>query len=130
MEKTGKQQKDRQSGLSASNSLRIDEFCDALWLEDGLSANTIASYRNDLKLFACWLQAGTAVHDLVQAGQEQLNAYFLERHATSKASSANRRLTVLKRFYQYQMRLRCIPANPCSRMHAAKQPQRFPYALS
>ncbi|MBS7328581.1 MAG: site-specific tyrosine recombinase XerD [Oxalobacter sp.] len=130
MEKTGKQQKDRQSGLSASNSLRIDEFCDALWLEDGLSANTIASYRNDLKLFACWLQAGTAVHDLVQAGQEQLNAYFLERHATSKTSSANRRLTVLKRFYQYQMRLGRIPANPCSRMHAAKQPQRFPYALS
>ncbi len=130
MKESGKQRKNRQPVLSASDSLRIDEFCDALWLEDGLSANTIASYRNDLELFAGWLQRETTVGSLVKAGQEQLNAYFLARHATSKAASANRRLTVLKRFYQYQMRLGRILANPCSRMHAARQPQRFPHTLS
>ncbi|MCX7136814.1 MAG: site-specific integrase, partial [Proteobacteria bacterium] len=33
----------------------LDEFCDALWLEDGLSRNTLASYRLDLTQFAAWL---------------------------------------------------------------------------
>ena len=33
----------------------IDEFCDALWLEDGLSKNTLDAYKRDLLLFAEWL---------------------------------------------------------------------------
>ena len=33
----------------------IDRFIDALWLEDGLSPNTLAAYRRDLTLFAQWL---------------------------------------------------------------------------
>ncbi len=32
-----------------------DEFCDALWLEDGLSKNTLEAYKRDLLLFADWL---------------------------------------------------------------------------
>jgi len=133
MQESGKPQekwKASQPALSAGNRALIDAFCDTLWLEDGLSANTIASYRNDLTLFARWLQAETATADLLKAGQEQLNAYFLARHATGKATSANRRLTVLKRFYQYQVRMGQVKANPCSRMHSARQPQRFPYTLS
>lgn len=129
MATAGKRQKP-DAVLTAEDSALIDEFCDALWLEDGLSANTLVSYRNDLKLFAQWLhQEGAGVH-LDKVGAEQLNSYFLARHAASKASSANRRLTVLKRFYQYQMRLGRIAVNPCAKMHAAKQPARFPHALS
>ncbi len=117
-------------GLPVEDSALIDEFCDALWLEDGLSANTLASYRNDLKLFAQWLQQEKVGVGLGGAGAEQLNGYFLARHVASKASSANRRLTVFKRFYQYLMRLGRIAANPCAKLHAAKQPTRFPHALS
>lgn len=43
----------------------IDDFIDALWLEDGLSKNTLAAYRRDLALFAQWLGAqrsGTALN--------------------------------------------------------------------
>ncbi len=130
MKNSEKQQKNHRQQLSDSNSWLIDEFCDALWLEDGLSANTIASYRNDLVLFARWLQEETVVADIIRAGQEQLNGYFLDRHVASKATSANRRLTVLKRFYHYQMRLGRILVNPCSKMRSAKQPQRFPHTLS
>ncbi len=130
MQATGETQENRKTALSAANSLLIDTFCDALWLEDGLSANTLTSYRNDLKGFALWLQAESTVTELDKVGQEHLNRYFLARHAASKATSANRRLTVFKRFYQYQMRLGRIAVNPCSRMHAARQPQRFPHALS
>ncbi|MDB5904655.1 MAG: xerD, partial [Betaproteobacteria bacterium] len=38
---------------------KLDEFCDALWLEDGLSRNTLDSYRGDLNLFGAWLQRST-----------------------------------------------------------------------
>jgi integrase/recombinase XerD len=39
-----------------SNAELLDEFCDNLWLEDGLSRNTLDSYRRDLNKFAAWLE--------------------------------------------------------------------------
>ena len=43
--------------MLASSLNAIDTFVDALWLEDGLSRNTLAAYRRDLTLFAHWLAA-------------------------------------------------------------------------
>lgn len=107
----------------------IDEFCDALWLEDGLSKNTLEAYKRDLLLFAHWLQSMQS-KTLYEATATDLNAYFAARHASSKASSANRRLAVLKRFYQYALRLHRISTDPCLRLKSAKQPPRFPKTLS
>ena len=39
------------------SQIGIDRFLDALWLEDGLAANSLAAYRRDLSLFADWLAA-------------------------------------------------------------------------
>ncbi len=44
----------------------VDAFFDALWLEDGLSKNTLEAYRRDLKLFAAWL-GRSASRTLLQA---------------------------------------------------------------
>ncbi len=106
-----------------------DEFCDALWLEDGLSKNTLEAYKRDLLLFADWLHAqqGKTLYDVTDA---DLNAYFALRHATSKASSSNRRLAVLKRFYQHALRNHRISIDPCLKLRSAKQPPRFPKTLS
>ncbi|OGB25012.1 MAG: site-specific tyrosine recombinase XerD [Burkholderiales bacterium RIFCSPLOWO2_02_FULL_57_36] len=107
----------------------IDEFCDTLWLEDGLAKNSLDAYRRDLSLFSAWLRVER--HKTLLAAQaEDLNAYFAARHAASKATSANRRLAVLKRFYQLALRQNRISADPCLRMKSAKQPPRFPKALS
>jgi integrase/recombinase XerD len=107
----------------------IDEFCDTLWLEDGLAKNTLEAYRRDLKLLAAWLD--TERHkDLYAVQADDLNAYFAARHAGTKATSANRRLAVLKRFYQLALRQNKISADPCLRMKSAKQPPRFPKVLS
>jgi integrase/recombinase XerD len=100
-----------------------------LWLEDGLSKNTLDAYKRDLLLFAGWL------HDqhrktLYEAIDLDLNAYFAFRHAGSKASSSNRRLAVLKRFYQHALRNHRISADPCLKLRSAKQPPRFPKTLS
>lgn len=107
----------------------IDEFCDTLWLEDGLAKNSLDAYRRDLKLFAAWLQADRG-KDLLDAQPDDLSAYFAARHAQTKATSANRRLAVLKRFYQLALRQNRISADPCLRMKSAKQPPRFPKTLS
>ncbi len=107
----------------------IDEFCDALWLEDGLSKNTLDAYRRDLLLFADWLY-GERSKSMYEAAEADLNAYFAHRHADSKASSSNRRLTVLKRFYQYALRNHRVSADPCLKLKSAKQAPRFPKTLS
>lgn len=107
----------------------VDEFCDALWMEDGLSKNTLEAYKRDLLLFADWLQTEQS-KTLYAATATDLNGYFAFRHASSKASSSNRRLAVLKRFYHYALRSNRISVDPCLRMKSAKQPERFPKTLS
>jgi integrase/recombinase XerD len=109
----------------------IDAFCDALWLEHGLSKNSLDAYRRDLRLFARWLQLKRPERADLHAVQPQdIAAYFAERHEESKPSSANRRLSVLKRFYQLALRERRITNDPCLKMASAKQPARFVHTLS
>ena len=116
---------------SDANLALIDEFCDNLWLEQGLAKNSLDAYRRDMRLFARWLAARrpgcTTLH---QVEPHDLAAYFSERHAESKPSSANRRLSVLKRFYQLALRQKQIAADPCLQMASAKQPDRFVHTLT
>ncbi|EIJ48970.1 site specific integrase/recombinase [Herbaspirillum sp. GW103] len=107
----------------------IDEFCDTLWLEDGLSKNTLEAYRRDMTLYAHWLyqERAKALYD-TQA--EDLNAYFAVRHDATKPSSSNRRLAVLKRFFQLALRQHHVAADPCLKLRSARQPQRLPKTMS
>lgn len=107
----------------------IDEFIDALWLEEGLSKNTLAAYRRDLALYDRWLQ-DTRGGTLAASGEAELLAYFAARHAGSKATSANRRLTVFKRFYRWALRERLVDADPTLKLQAARQPLRVPKTLT
>lgn len=107
----------------------IDEFCDTLWLEDGLAKNTLDSYRRDLRLFAEWLEKSHGGR-LITASGLDLSAYFAARHAASKATSANRRLTVLRRFYHWLLRNGRVTTDPCLKMKSARQPARHPKTLS
>jgi integrase/recombinase XerD len=116
---------------AASDLLLIDAFCDALWLEHGLSKNSLDAYRRDLRLFSRWLEVKRPERADLHAVQPQdIAAYFADRHAESKPSSANRRLSVLKRFYQLALRERRIEADPCLKMASARQPARFVHTLS
>jgi integrase/recombinase XerD len=106
----------------------IDRFADALWLEDGLSANTLAAYRRDLTLLASWLASSQSLA-LLQVEERHLHQWFAERHAVTKATSANRRLTVFKRFFRWALRERLVQSDPTLRMLAAKQALRVPKTL-
>ena len=67
---------------------------------------------------------------LYQVEPHDLAAYFAARHAESKPSSANRRLSVLKRFYQLALRNKQVSVDPCLHMASARQPTRFVHTLS
>jgi integrase/recombinase XerD len=101
----------------------LDAFCDALWLEDGLSRNTIASYRADLEQFASFLNK-----DLLKAEEEDLFSFLGSRKG--RASSAARRVSTLKRFFRYCLRERHIKADPTLKLDPPKRAPRFPKSLS
>ena len=107
----------------------IGAFIDALWLEQGLSANTLAAYRRDLTLFDDWLQTQHGLR-LLAASESDIQGYFAARHTQTRATTANRRLTVFKRFYRWCLRERLVLADPTLRLLPAKQALRLPKSLS
>ena len=113
------------------DSLRaIDTLVDALWLEDGLTRNTLAAYRRDLTLYAQWLAQQQPPLALDATAEMHLSGYFAARHAQTRATSANRRLTVLRRYFHWALRERRINQDPTLRLQAARQPLRVPKTLS
>ena len=111
-----------------STDAPVDDFIDALWLEEGLARNTLAAYRRDLTLYATWLNGqGRA---LLVSAESDLNAYFAASHAATKASTANRRLTVFKRYFRWALRERLITSDPTLKLRAARQALRVPKTLT
>ncbi len=106
----------------------IDVFIDALWLEEGLSKNTLAAYRRDLTLYASWL-AGWH-RGLTETRESDLNSYFAARHEASRATTANRRLTVFKRYFRWALREHLMTTDPTLKLQAARQALRVPKTLT
>jgi integrase/recombinase XerD len=108
----------------------LDAFCDTLWLEDGLSRNTLAAYRRDLALFARWLRGEHAM-GLLQARHGEVLGYLAHRYAIrTKASSAARLLSTLRRFYRQQVRDGRLATDPTMNVEGPKLPRGLPRSLT
>ncbi len=107
----------------------IDAFTAALWLEDGLSVNTREAYRRDLRLYADWL-VKQKVATIDASREPHLLAYIAARHAATRATTANRRLSVFKRYFRWALREKRIDQDPTLRLSSARQPLRVPLSLS
>jgi integrase/recombinase XerD len=116
------------AAIAPASQEAIERFCDACWLEDGLAHNSLSAYRRDLLLLAKWLQKDSGA-DLYGVNEKDLTAYIAHRRA-DKATTANRRLTVFKRFYRHALRMNLVKSDPCISLRAAKQALRFPKTLS
>jgi len=113
-----------------TNEGLLDEFCDALWLEDGLSRNTLESYRRDLRLFSAWLstERGKA---LLQAQRMDLLGYLAFKfQRKARPRSAARLLSSLKRFYRFLLRENRIQADPSLQVDSPKLPRSLPKILT
>jgi integrase/recombinase XerD len=113
----------------AADAAAIDRFIDALWIEDGLAPLTLAAYRRDLGLYAAWL-ADASGKTLDHSSESDLLAYMAARHAATRATTANRRLTVFKRYFRWAVREHLVAADPTLKLLAARQPLRVPKTLS
>ena len=108
----------------------IDEFCDALWLEDGLARNTLDAYRRDLALFAIWLDAQQGKH-LRAADHGDLQGYIgYQFRKKIRASSAARLLSSMKRFYRWLQRQNRITVDPTLNIDTPKLPRSLPKSLT
>ncbi len=111
----------------AGSAKTIDSFLNALWLEFGLSDNTLSAYGSDLKQFDKWLEA----RDLFSVEQQDINQFFVYRkqQGMSKRSVA-RILSSLKRFYGYLLREGLIHSDPCELIDAPRLAPALPESLS
>jgi len=121
--------------MNPRNAALLDEFCDAVWLEDGLARNTLDSYRRDLRLFGEWLERrGRA--SLQDATDADLAAYFASRSQRAggkrgiRSSTQARLHSSLKRFYQFLARGGRIDVDPTLKLDPPKKAPRFPKVLS
>ncbi len=105
---------------------QLERFLDALWLEAGLSRNTLSAYRSDLEALSAWLKAPPAT-----ATREQLQSY-LRRCVESGARprSTARLLSSLRRFYQYLLREQLIPDDPTAQLESPKLGRPLPKSLT
>ena len=117
--------------MTETDATLLDEFCDHLWLEDGLSKNTLEAYRRDLSLYSEWLVRERS-HGLLDTREEDLSAYFAFRYtqARLRASSQARLHSSLKRFFQFALRENRLAADPTLKLDTPKKPQRFPKSLT
>ncbi len=107
---------------------QMEQFLDAVWLESGLSDNTLAAYRRDLLLFAKW--AYDRHVDPVSAPVQVVVDYIAHRTEQASARSAARSLSSLKRFYRYLVREKIIEGNPCVERGTPSLPRNLPRTLS
>ena len=115
--------------MSADENL-IDRFCDRLWLEDGLSQNTLAAYRRDLVAYAAWLKKARS-RELTAAEPADIDAYLAHRFAArAKPRTAARYTASLRRFYRFLAREKLIGADPTLYLDTPKLPRPLPKVLS
>ena len=132
--RAGKSARSRRPAADADVSARddvliVETFLDALWMEQGLSANTLAAYRADLKGVAAWL--GARGRTLMSAGRDDLLGYLAERvRRNARPRTTARLLSSLRRFYQYQVREGRLRDDPSALIDTPKLGRPLPKALS
>ncbi|WP_345857287.1 site-specific tyrosine recombinase XerD [Shewanella algae] len=107
----------------------IEGFLDDLWSSKGLSDNTLAAYRNDLRHFDQYLQGRGLT--LNSAGREAVQDYLGFRVDKGGAESSSARLkSSLRRFYGFLLRRQLIAEDPMARIASTKLKRKLPGSLS
>ena len=114
-----------------NNADLLDEFCDNLWLEDGLSRNTLDSYRRDLTKFALWLEQQRGL-SIMQTTHGDIQGFLAHLVAAQKAkpSSTGRAISSLKRLFRYLLRQGKIATDPTLQIDTPKLPRNLPKSLT
>lgn len=114
-----------------TNAELLDEFCDSLWLEDGLSRNTLESYRRDLRKFSEWMEKQRQA-SLLQTTYADIQGFLahLVNEQKAKATSTSRAISSLKRLFRYLLRQNKVGADPTLQIATPKLPRSLPKSLT
>jgi integrase/recombinase XerD len=114
--------------LTPEDAAELDTFIDHLWLEDGLSKNTLESYRLDLTAFALWLPKQSK--KLLTVEQADIQQYLAVKFPLSKPRSIGRLIASLRRFYRYLLRENRVGKDPTLQIESPKLPRSLPKSLN
>jgi len=114
--------------LESAEAQQLDSFIDHLWLEDGLSKNTLESYRLDLTSFTHWLP--TQKKQLLTVEEADIQQYLAVKFPQSKPRSISRLIATLRRFYRYCLRENLIKTDPTIQIQSPKLPRSLPKSLN
>ena len=118
------------TSLGVANESAIESFTDNLWMERGLSDNTLDAYRTDLQGLARWLVSKGA-GSLLEVERQQLLAYLASRvQEGARPRTTARLISSMKRFYQYWVREKKLATDPSDRIEAPKLGRGLPQALT
>lgn len=115
--------------VSNEDQRLISEYLDTVWLEKGLSENSLASYRRDLNHFAFWLNERNCT--LLKVDREWLQQHLdWRQQELLKASSTSRLLSCLRGFYRFALREHWLEEDPTLRIDSPKRARPLPDSLS
>ena len=107
----------------------IDSFLDSLYIEKGLSNNTVSSYQNDIKSFFLWLDENS--FNPLNINASDVNNYVSKLFGDGlKSSSVNRKISAIKSFYIFLQKKKIIMKSPIADIVMPKQEKYLPVSMS
>lgn len=115
--------------IATSEQQIIENFIDHLWMENGLSENTLSAYKNDLAGFSLWLKKNGGA--LIEADAGTIQGFLAYNYGVQqKRRSVARLLSSLRRFYLYLFRENRISEDPTHLLESPKGEQTLPMSLN
>lgn len=115
--------------IPAQDTRILEQYLDAIWMEKGLSENTLDSYRRDLEALALWLAERGG--DLMSLDSLAVYDYLASRHQKGYSSRSTARfLSCVRGFYRYQVREGRLNDNPLALVDSPKLPRSLPKSLT
>ena len=115
--------------MSDSDRQILDAFIDNIWIEKGLSQNTLDSYRSDLEQFSSWLDKNNLSY--IKTSKKEILSYlsFLFQKGLGSKTVA-RKLSSLKSFFRYLVFKSIISKDPSSEVETPKLLKSIPKSIS
>ena len=110
-------------------SSRVEKFSEILWLEDGLSQNTIKSYERDILEFYRWLKQNYNKKNFLLVDEEVMSTYFVQNFSSVSTATSNRRLSSFRRFFTWLIREGIRSDDPCRKLKSLHFAKKLPNVL-
>ena len=115
--------------LNVINDNIIDSYCDSVWVEKGLSKNTVSSYMSDLLQLSKWLKKQNK--DLNNCTESDLNSFLASKiDQGNSTTSVNRALSSIKGFYNWLVYNNYLSVNPSELLESPKIGRKLPVHIS